>query len=328
MRRRDFIVMLGAAASIGPLAARAQQPQRVPRIGVLMVLAADDREGQARLAVFLRALEDAGRVDGQNVKIDTRWSAGSVELHRKYVAELVALEPDAIVTGTTASAIALQQATRTVPIVFVNAIDPVGSGLVASLARPGGNVTGFLLYEYALAAKWLNLLKEIAPGVTRVAVLRETASVSGIGQFAAVQTVGEIGIDLSAIDVRDADQIDRAVAEFARGSNDGLIVTANRFGANHPDAIVAIAAKHKLPAVYPSKTYVRAGGLISYGPDPRAQYGAAAHYIDRILKGERPADLPVQAPTKYQLSVNLKTATTLGIDITPSLLSRADEVIE
>jgi putative ABC transport system substrate-binding protein len=328
MRRREFIGGLTGAAIALPLATRAQQPQRVPRIGVLMVLAADDREGQARLALFLRALQDAGWVDGQNVKIDTRWSAGSAELHRKYVAELVALEPDVIVTGTTASAIALQQATRTVPIVFVNAIDPVGSGLVASLARPGGTVTGFLLYEYALAAKWLDLLKEIAPGVTRVAVLRETASVSGIGQFAAVQTVGEIGIDLSAINVRDADQIDRAVAEFARGSNDGLIVTANAFGANHPEAIVAIATKHKLPVVYPSSTYVRAGGLISYGPDGRAQYGAAAHYIDRILKGERPADLPVQAPTKYQLSVNLKTAKTLGIDIPPSLLARADEVIE
>jgi putative tryptophan/tyrosine transport system substrate-binding protein len=327
MKRRDFIA--GVAVAGWPVAARAQQPpQKVRRVGVLMNLAADDREGQARLALFRRALQDAGWVDGQNVKIETRWGAGNVDRFRKYAAELVALEPDVILTATTPAVVQLKQATRTVPIVFVGVIDPVGSGLVASLSRPGGNVTGFLLFEYALAAKWLDVLKEIAPGVTRVAVLRDPTISSGIGQFAAVQAVGLIGIDLSAIDMSDADEIDRAVTEFARGSNDGLIVTASRFGSNHPEAIVAIAAEHKLPAVYSSNNFVGAGGLISYGPDQRAQYGAVAHYVDRILKGERPADLPVQAPTKYQLSVNLKTAKTLGIEIPPSLLAGADEVIE
>jgi putative tryptophan/tyrosine transport system substrate-binding protein len=327
MKRRDFVAGV-AVAIASPLAARAEQPQRVRRIGILMNLAADDREGQARLALFLRALQDAGWVDGQNVKIDTRWGAGNVDRYRKYAAELVALEPDVILAATTPAVVQLKQATRIVPIVFVGVIDPVGSGLVASLSRPGGNVTGFLTFEYALAAKWLDVLKEIAPGVTRVAVLRDPTISSGIGQFAAVQAVGLIGIDLGVIDMRDADEIDRAVAEFARGSNDGLIVTASQFGANHPEAIVAIAAKHKLPAVYPFSYFVHAGGLISYGPDQRAQYGAAAHYIDRILKGEKPADLPVQAPTKYQLSVNLKTAKALGLEIPPTLLARADEVIE
>jgi putative ABC transport system substrate-binding protein len=327
MKRRDLIAGV-AVAMAWPLAARAQQPQRVRQVGVLMNLAADNNEGQARLALFRRALQDAGWVDGQNVKIETRWGAGSADQYRKYAAELVALEPDVILTATTSAVVQLKQATRTVPIVFVGVIDPVGSGLVTSLSRPGGNVTGFLLFEYALAAKWLDVLKEIAPGVTRVAVLRDPTISAGIGQFAAVQAVGLIGIDLGVIDMRDPDEIDRAVAEFARGSNDGLIVTASLFGSNHPEAIVAIAAKHKLPAVYSSNNFVTAGGLISYGPDQRAQYGAAAHYIDRILKGEKPADLPVQAPTKYQLSVNLKTAKALGIDIPPSLLARADEVIE
>jgi putative tryptophan/tyrosine transport system substrate-binding protein len=325
MTRRDFIATVAAA---WPLAARAQQAQRVWRIGVLMNLAADDREGQARLALFLRALQDAGWVDGHNVKIETRWGAGNTDQFRKYAAELVALEPDVIFAATTPAVAQLKQVTRTVPIVFAGVIDPVGSGLVASLSRPGGNVTGFLLFEYALAAKWLDVLKEITPGLTRVAVLRDTATAAGIGQFAAVQAVGLLDIDLSAIDLRNGDEIDRAVTAFARGSNDGLIVTASPFGANHPEAIVAIAAKRKLPAVYPFNYFVNAGGLISYGPDQPAQYSAAAGYVDRILKGEKPADLPVQAPTKYQLSVNLKTAKALGLDISPNLIARADEVIE
>ena len=329
MRRREFIGGLSGAAIALPLAVRAQPSERIRRIGVLMNLASDDREGQSRFALFRRSLQDIGWVDGQNVKIDARWGAGNVDQYRKYAAELVALEPDIVVTATTPAVLALRQATRNVPIVFVGVIDPVGSGLVASLSRPGGNVTGFLLFEYALAAKWLDVLKEIAPGLTRVAVLRDPAISSGIGQFAAIQAVGLIGIDLAAIDVRDAAEIDRAVAEFSRGGpNDGLIVTASQFSSNHPEAIVAVAATHKLPAVYPFSFFVRAGGLISYGPDLATQYGVAAGYVDRILKGEKPAELPVQVPTKYDLIINLKTAKALGIDLPPSLIARADEVIE
>jgi putative ABC transport system substrate-binding protein len=328
MRRRDFIGGLGGAALALPVTARAQQPERIRRVGVLMNLAADDREGQMRLSLFVRALQEAGWVDGRNVKIETRWGAGSVDRFRQYAAELVALAPDVILTATTPAVVQLQQATRTVPIVFVGVIDPVGSGVVASLSRPGGNVTGFLLFEYALAAKWLDVLKEIVPGLARVAVLREPATAAGIGQFAAIQTVGMIGVDLSAITVRAADEIDRAVAAFGHDANDGMIVTASPFGANHPEAIVAIAAKHKLPTVYPFSYFVHAGGLISYGPDQPTQYGAAAAYVDRILKGAKPAELPVQAPTKYQLSVNLKAANVLGLTIPQSVLARADEVIE
>ncbi|HEV2548541.1 MAG TPA: ABC transporter substrate-binding protein [Stellaceae bacterium] len=327
MRRRDFVGGLSGAAIALPLVARAQS-ERIRRIGVLMNLASDDREGRSRLALFQRALQDAGWVDGQNVKIDARWGAGSADQYRKYAAELAALEPDVILAATTPTVVQLRQATRTVPIVFVGVIDPVGSGLVASLSRPGGNVTGFLLFEYALAAKWLDVLKEVAPKLTRVAVLRDPTISSGIGQFAAIQAVGLIGIDLSAIDVRDADEIDRAVAEFSRGPNDGLIVTASQFGSNHPEAVVAVAAKHKLPAVYPFSFFVRAGGLISYGPDLPTQYGVAAGYVDRILKGEKAAELPVQAPNKYELVINLKTAKALGLTLPLSLLARADEVIE
>lgn len=327
MRRREFIAALSGATIALPLAARAQS-ERIRRIGVLMNLASDDREGQSRLALFQRALQDVGWVEGQNVKIDTRWGAGIGDQYRKYAAELVALEPDVILAATTPAVFALQQATHTVSTVFVGVIDPVGSGVVASLSRPGGNATGFLLFEYALAGKWLNVLKEIAPGLARVAVLRDPKISSGIGQFAAIQAVGLIGIDLSVIDSRDADEIDRAVAEFSHGANDGLIVTAGQFAANHPAAVTGIVAKHKLPAVYPFNYFVHAGGLISYGPDQRADYGAAAGYVDRILKGEKPADLPVQAPTKYLLSVNLKTAKALGIELPGSLLARADEVIE
>jgi putative ABC transport system substrate-binding protein len=328
MKRRDFIGGLGGAALALPLTARAQQSERIRLVGILMNLAADDREGQMRLSLFVRALQEAGWVDGRNVKIETRWGAGNTDRYRQYAAELVALAPDVILTATTPAVVALQEATPTVPIVFAGVIDPLGSGLVASLARPGGNVTGFLLFEYALGAKWLDVLKEIAPGLARVAVLRERGTAAGIGQFAAVQAVNLIGVDLSPIDAREAVQIDAAVAAFAQGANHGLIVTASQFAANHPAAIVAIAAKHRLPAVYPFSYFVRAGGLISYGPDQPAQYGAAAAYVDRILKGAKPAELPVQAPTKYQLSVNLKAANALGLTIPQSVLARADEVIE
>jgi ABC-type uncharacterized transport system substrate-binding protein len=328
MRRREFITLIGGAAAGWPLAARAQQGERVRRIGVLMHLAEDDPSGQARLAVFKQGLQQAGWVDGRNVRIDTRWAAGDADHFRRYAVELVALGPEVILAATSHAVTRLQQASRTVPIVFVGVVDPVGAGLVASMSRPGGNATGFVTFEYALAAKWLELLKEIAPGVTRAAVLRDRAIASGIGQFAAIQAVGRVGMELSAVDLRDAGEIERAVAEFARGSNGGLIVTGSQFGANHPDAIAALAARHKLPAVYPFRYFVSTGGLMSYGPDLLDEYRRAAAYVDRILKGEKPADLPVQAPTKYELVINLKTAKALGLDVPPTLLSRADEVIE
>jgi putative tryptophan/tyrosine transport system substrate-binding protein len=323
--RREFIVMLGSATT-RPLVARAQQ--RTGRVGVLTDLAAHDPEGQSRLAAFLQALQQVGWSDGGNIRIDARWSAGDTDRLRKNAAELVALAPDVILASGTPAVRALQQVTRTVPVVFVGVIDPVGSGLVASLARPAGNATGFIGFEYALAAKWLQLLKEIAPRVTRAAVLRDPTIAAGIGQFAAIQTVGSVGMELTAIDLRDADEIERAVASFASGLNGGLIVTASWFGANHPDVIVASAARHKVPAVYPHRYFVTAGGLICYGPDVLDEYRRAAGYVDRILKGDRPADLPVQAPIKYGLVVNLNTAKALGLDPPASLLERADEVIE
>jgi putative tryptophan/tyrosine transport system substrate-binding protein len=325
--RREFITLIGGAAT-WPLAARAQQPERMRWIGMLMNLAADDPIARARLAAFLKGLQRFGWVDGRNVRIDARWAAGDADHIRKYAAELVALGPDVILATATPTVTPLQQLSRTVPIVFVAVIDPVGSGLVASLARPGGNATGFVTFEYALAAKWLELLKEIAPRVTRAAVLRDPTVAAGIGQFAAIQTVGPVGMELSAIDLRDTAEIERAVAEFARGPNGGLIVTASQFGANHPGVIAALAAQHKLPAVYPYRYFVDAGGLISYGSEVLDEYSRAAGYVDRILKGEKPADLPVQTPTKYQLVINLKTAKMLGLTVPDSLLARADEVIE
>jgi putative ABC transport system substrate-binding protein len=324
--RRQFISALGGAMVAWPLSARAQQ--RMQRIGVLSNLAADDPVGRARLAVFAQGLQKAGWADGRNVEIDTRWAAGQAGQFPQCAAELVALKPDAILATTTPAVIALQKASRTVPIVFVLVIDPVGSGLIASMSRPGGNATGFVSFEYALAAKWLQLLKEVAPGVTRAAVLRDQNSAAGIGQFAAVQAVAPIGLELSAIDLRDAGEIERAVAAFAQGSNGGLIVTASLLGANHPELIAALAARHKLPAVYPFSYFVSAGGLMSYGSDVLSQYRDAAGYVDRILKGEKPADLPVQAPTKYELVFNLKTAKALGLDVSPTVLGRADQVIE
>jgi putative tryptophan/tyrosine transport system substrate-binding protein len=327
MRRREFTTLLGGAA-VWPLAARAQQADHMRRIGVLMYLASDDAEGQARLAAFTQALKQLGWSEGRNLRIDTRWA--TADDIRRHAAELAALAPDVLVAGTgTATVAPLLQATRTVPIVFVTVIDPVGAGFVASLAQPGGNATGFTIYEYGMSGKWLELLKEITPRLTRAAVLRDPAVASGIGQFGAVQAVApSLGVEVSPVDVRDADEVERAVTAFARGSNGGLIVTGSAFGIVHRKLITTLAARHKLPAVYSGRFYVTAGGLISYGPDSIDQFRRAAGYVDRILKGEKPADLPVQAPTKYELVINLNTAKALGLNVPQSVLGRADEVIE
>jgi putative tryptophan/tyrosine transport system substrate-binding protein len=327
MKRREFIT-LAAAAATWPFAARAQQGERMRRIGVLWYLAADDKEGQARLAAFTQTLQQLGWSKGRNLRIDTRWAtADDIGRHS---AELAALAPDVLVAATgTATVAPLLQATRTVPIVFVTVVDPVGAGFVATLARPGGNATGFTIYEYSMSGKWLELLKEIAPRVTRAAVLRDPAVASGIGQFGAVQIVApSLGVDLNPVDIRDAGEIERAVTAFARGSNGGLIVTGSAGAIVHRELVATLAARYRLPAVYPARYSVTAGGLISYGPDLIDQFRRAAGYVDRILKGEKPADLPVQAPTKYELVVNLKTAKALGLDIPTSVLARADEVIE
>jgi putative ABC transport system substrate-binding protein len=329
LKRREFISVLGGAAA-WPLAARAQQGERMRHIGVLLAAAADDAEVQARMASFQQGLAQLGWTDGRNLRIDMRWATTNADDLRRQAAELAALAPDVLVgaSGTTTAA-ALLQATRTVPIVFVIVVDPVGAGFVASLARPGGNATGFLLFEYGLAGKWLELLREIAPRATRAAVLRNPAIASGIGQFAALQAVApSLGVELSPVDARDASEIERAVAAFARSSNGGLIVPASPAATRHRDLIVTLAARHKLPAVYFERSFVAAGGLISYGPDLLDQFRRAAGYVDRILKGEKPADLPVQAPTKYETVLNLKTAKALGLDVPPMLLARADEVIE
>jgi ABC-type uncharacterized transport system substrate-binding protein len=326
--RRDFISLLGGAAA-WPLAALAQQSERVRRIGVLMGQAANDPEGQARIAAFLQGLQELGWSVGRNVRIDIRWSAGNADDTRKYAAELVALAPDIILASTTPSAGALLQATRTVPIVFTVVADPVGAGFVDSLARPGGNATGFITFEYGLAAKWLELLKEIAPGTTRAAVLRDPTITAGIGQFAAIQTAApSLGMEIVPVNVRDASEIERAVAAFARVGKGGLIVTGSPLTQLHRDLIIMLTARHKLPAVYSNRFFVADGGLMAYGPDLIGQHRPAARYVDRILKGEKPADLPVQVPTKYELVINLKTAKALGLEVPPTLLARADEVIE
>jgi len=327
--RRELLVALGGAAATWPLAARAQQGERMRRIGVLQSLAADDAEGQARLAAFAQGLQQSGWIIGRNVRIDTRWAAGDAERIRRYAAELVALTPDVILVVGAPATGSLLQATRAVPIVFVNVPDPVGAGFVETLARPGGNATGFMNFEYGISGKWLELLKEIAPGVTRVAVLRDSALAAGSGQLGAIQSVApSFKVELRPIDVRDVGEIERALAAFARASNGGLIVTGSSLAVVHRDLIVTLAARHKLPAVYFQRVYVTDGGLISYGPDFIDQYRRAAGYIDRILKGEKPADLPVQAPTKYELVINLNTARALGLEVPPTLLARAHEVIE
>jgi putative ABC transport system substrate-binding protein len=329
MRRREFITLLGGAAVAWPLAARAQQPERLRRIGVLMTTAADDAEGQARIAAFVQVLQQLGWTDGRNMRIDTRWSGGYADDTRKYAAELVALAPDVILAPGSLTVGPLLQATRALPIVFVHVPDPVGAGFVDSLARPGGNATGFLLFEYGLSGKWLELLKQIAPGVTRAAIIRDSTMASGIGQFAAIQSVApSLGVEVNPVNVRDAGEIERAVAAFARASNGGLIVTAGPLSYVHRDLIVKLAAQHKVPAIYFERSFGTVGGLTSYGPEVVDQYRRAAGYVDRILKGEKPADLPVQAPTKYELVINLKTARALGLEVPPSLLARADEVIE
>jgi putative ABC transport system substrate-binding protein len=328
MQRRDFITLLGGAVAL-PFAARAQESERMRRIGVLMPGTADDAEYQARMAAFLHGLRQLGWSDGRNVRIDTRWAAGDANLFRKYAAELIALTPDVILAPGSTSLGPLLQATRTVPIVFTTLLDPVGAGFVDSLARPGGNATGFIAFEYGLSGKWLELLKQIAPSLTRVAVLRDPATAAGIGQFAAIQSVApSFGVELRPIDMRKADEIEHAVAAFARSSNGGLIVTAGSGSAMHRGLIIMLAARHQLPAVYSAHHFVTGGGLISYGPDRVDQYRQAAGYIDRILKGEKPSDMPVQAPTKYELVINLKTAKALGLTVPPALLASANEVIE
>jgi putative ABC transport system substrate-binding protein len=328
MQRREFILLVGGAAAVWPLAAHAQQPERVRRVGVLSGSAADDQDSQVRLAAFQQLLQQLGWTDGRNVRIDYRWAAGSAENYRKYAAELVALAPDVILAPGGSLAPMLQE-TRTVPIVFAFAADPVGNGFVESLSRPGGNATGFLLFEFSLNAKWLELLKEIAPSVTRAAVLRDPATTAGVGQFAVIQSVApSLGVEVSPINLRDAGEIERGVSAFARSGNGGLIVTASVLANVHRDLIVTLATRHRLPAVYYERLFVTAGGLISYGADLDDQYRRAAGYVDRILKGEKPADMPVQAPTKYELVINLKTAKAFGLTVPPSVLARADVVIE
>ena len=329
MNRREFIMLLGGAAAAWPLAARAQQGGRMRRVGVLQNLASDDPAEQARLMAFGQGLQELGWTIGQNVRIENRWSAGDPERIRRNTEEMVALAPDVILASGNAGVAPLLQATRTVPVVFVIVPDPVGAGFVDSLARPGGNATGFIAYEYGLSGKWLEVLKEIAPGVTRAAVIRDPALASGPGQFAAIQSIApSLGVEVSPVNVRDAGEIERAITAFAHSPNGGLIVTGSALVGLHRHLIIALAARHRLPAVYIERFFVTAGGLISYGSDFLDQYRRAASYVDRILKGEKPADLPVQQPTKYELVINLKTAKALGLDIPPTLLARADEVIE
>ena len=328
MRRRKFIALLGGAAA-WPLGARAQQPDRMRRIGILLPATADDAEYPAWVEAFQQGLQQLGWTDGRNVRIETRWAGVNADDLRRHATELVALAPDVILAHANAAVAALLRATRTIPIVFPVAGDPVGAGYVNSLARPGGNATGFMTFEFGLGGKWLELLKQIAPGVTRVAILRDPAIGASTSQFAAIQAMApSLRIEVSPVNMRDAGEIERDGADFARSGNGGLIVTASASAVIHRDLIVALAAQHKLPALYPYRHFAAAGGLISYGADVVDQYRRTAGYVDRILKGEKPADLPVQAPTKYELVINLKTAKVLGLTVPPSLLARADEVIE
>jgi putative tryptophan/tyrosine transport system substrate-binding protein len=328
VKRREFITLIGGAAA-WPLAARAQQGERMRRIGVLTNLAADDPEGQVRNTAFAQALAQLGWTVGDNLRIEQRWAAGDAERIRRYATELIALAPEVILATGAAGVAPVLHATRTVPVVFVLVPDPVGAGFVDSLARPGGNATGFVQFDYAISGKWLELLKEIAPGVTRVAVLRDPAITAGQGQVGAIVAVApSFGVEVTPINVRDSGEIERAIAAFARTSRDGLIVTASALTVFHRDLIVTLAARYKLPTVYFQRIFVASGGLISYGAHVVDQYRRAAGYVDRILKGEKPADLPVQAPTKYELVINLKTAKALGLELPPTVLARADEVIE
>jgi putative tryptophan/tyrosine transport system substrate-binding protein len=330
LKRREFITLLGGAAAAWPQPARAQQGERVRHIGVLLAATAGDPEYQTRMGALHEGLAALGWTEGRNLRVDTRWAGTNADDLRKHAVELAALAPDAIVAGSgTTTTAPLLQATRTVPIVFVIVVDPVGAGFVASLARPGGNATGFLMFEYGLSSKWLEVLKQIAPGMKRVAVLRDPTIASGIGQFGAIQSAApSLGMEASPVNVRDDGEIERALATFAHRGNGGLIVTASPLSLVHRELTVALAARHKLPAVYWERVFVAAGGLISYGPDRIDQFRRAAGYVNRILRGEKPADLPVQAPTKYELVINLKSARALGLDVPPMLLARADEVIE
>jgi ABC-type uncharacterized transport system substrate-binding protein len=329
VKRRSFITLLGGAAVAWPLAARAQQGERMRRIGVLAGVTETDPEGQARFSAFRQALQQMGWTEGGNVRFDYRLASGDIAVAHRNAGELVTLAPDVILVAGGPNVGALQQASRTVPIVFVGLVDPVGAGYVASLARPGGNITGFTTFEYGMSAKWLALLREIDARVTRAGVLRDPTNPAGIGQLAAMQGVApSLRVELTPIDVRDASEIERAVSAFAPGSNGGLIVTLTGFTIRHRSLISTLATRHGLPAVYPGRYFVTGGGLLSYGPDVLDQYRRAAGYVDRILKGEKPADLPVQAPTKFELVINLKTAKALGLEVLPSLLARADEVIE
>jgi putative tryptophan/tyrosine transport system substrate-binding protein len=329
VKRRDFIKLASGAAVTWPIAAQAQQPEQMRRVGMLYGIAADDPNAQAEYAAFLQGLQPLGWTEGRNVSIERRWAGGNAAALRKYAAELVALEPDAILAVGSASVGPLLEATHTVPIVFVITPDPVGAGYVDSLSRPGGNVTGFMMFEYSLCGKWLELLKEIAPGVTRAAVLRDPAIAAGIGQFAVIQSVAPaLGVEVNPVSMRDATEIERAVTAFARSANGGLILTASPSSLVHRDLITTLAIRFKLPAVYGERSYVAVGGLISYGPNFVDQCRRAAGYVDRILKGEKPADLPVQAPIKYELVINLKTAKAVGLTFPQSILARADEVIE
>jgi putative tryptophan/tyrosine transport system substrate-binding protein len=328
MRRREFISFLGGAAA-WPLGARAQQPERMRRIGALSGIAVDDPESQVRIAAFVEVLQQLGWTNGRNVQIDHRWGGGDPNNIRKQAAELVALAPDVILATGGSATEQLLRATRTVPIVFVIVPDPVGSGLVNRLSRPGGNVTGFMAYEYNLSGKWLELLKQTAPAVTQAAVLRDPALTAGIGLFAIIQSVASsLGVEVLPINVGNATEIERAIDAFAHESNGGLIVTPGPWTAVHRELIVTVAARHKLPAVYAAHYFITGGGLISYGPNYVDQFRRAAAYVDRILRGEKPANLPVQAPTKYEMVINLKTAKMLGLDVPATILARADEVIE
>ncbi len=328
IRRRDFITLLGGAAA-WPVAASAQQAERMRRIGVLQSLAADDPEGLTRVTAFAQGLQELGWTVGRNVRIDYRWGMADPDRYRKYAAELVALAPDVLLAVNTSTVRALQQATRTIPIVFAGATDPIGGGLVASLNRPGGNVTGFTGFDFGTAGKWLELLKEMTPRMTRAAVLRDPTTTGGTGQFGAIQAVAPaLGVEVSAIDLHDAGDIEREIAAFAGRPNGGLIVISTSLASLHRQLIIMMAARHQLPAAYPYRYFVTDGGLLSYGPDEVDPFRRAAGYVDRVLKGEKPADLPVQAPTKFETVINLKTAKALGLTVPPSLLAIADEVIE
>jgi putative tryptophan/tyrosine transport system substrate-binding protein len=328
MKRREFIAGFGSAAA-WPVAVRAQQRQRMRRIGVLNAFAADDQEGRRRVAAFLQALQPLGWTVGRNVEMEHRWGSGDPAGMRKNAEELVALAPDVILTTGAAGVAPLVQATRSVPIVFVLVADPVGAGFVDSLAHPGGNATGFISIEYGFGGKWLELLKEIAPSVTRAAIVRDPTISAGLGMFGAIPSVApSLGVDVIPVNVRDPGEIERALAQFAHAGRGGLIVTPSALAFTHRDLLVSLAAQHKLPAVYYTLPFVQSGGLASYGVEIIDQYHCAAGYVDRILKGEKPANLPVQAPTKYELAINLKTAKPLGLDVPLTLIARADEVIE